>query len=275
MISVIIPTCNRNELLSKCLERLNPAVQNVDELYEVIVTDDSKEYIARRLIETEFTWVKFVKGPGKGPAANRNNGAAYASGEWLVFIDDDCLPDKNIICNYVAAIQRNITVKVFEGCIKPDKEKKHFAEESPINENGGNLWSCNFMINTSLFNELKGFDIAFPYAAMEDSDLQCRIKKCKEKILFVSEAYVIHPWRKEKNLIAKTNKRFQSTLYFLKKHPEMESRISPGYFFRSSLINFKNAFTYGFKFKFRGFDKQIILSLFQMYFAIFLFFRKF
>ena len=87
--SVIVPTCNRNDLLAKCLELLNPANQTIKEVYEVIVTDDSKNNVAKALIEDIFTWAKWVEGPKRGPAANRNNGAKDAKGDWLIFIDDD------------------------------------------------------------------------------------------------------------------------------------------------------------------------------------------
>ena len=44
MISVIIPTYNRNDLLTKCLEGLQPSVQIMPDVEcEFIVTDDSKD----------------------------------------------------------------------------------------------------------------------------------------------------------------------------------------------------------------------------------------
>src|SRR5690348_16192010 len=101
MISVIIPACNRNELLSKCLAKLHPSVQSLPaELYEMIVTDDSKDNVSKEFIHQNYSWIKWVQGPKKGPAANRNNGAAHAKNDWLVFIDDDCTPDKNLLAGY-------------------------------------------------------------------------------------------------------------------------------------------------------------------------------
>src|SRR5665213_3286620 len=97
--SVIIPTCNRNDLLRKCLDLLAPSNQTIDN-YEIIVTDDSKDGIAKDLIKQDYPWVCWVEGPKRGPAANRNNGAKTANGDWLVFIDDDCLPDKNVLNCY-------------------------------------------------------------------------------------------------------------------------------------------------------------------------------
>ena len=251
------------------------SVQSVNNnFYEVIVTDDSKDNVAKKFIETNYLWVKWVEGPKKGPAANRNNGANHAAGEWLIFIDDDCVPDEKFLNAYKKAITVFPDVEVFEGRISVDRTKQSFIEESPVNENGGFLWSCNFMIKANLFKELDGFDPAFPYAAMEDVDLQYRIKKMNRHIEFIKEARVIHPWRIEKDILGKTKKRFQSTLYFLKKHPEMMSKLNAVYFSRAAIINFKNAFKYAYKFRLKGIDKQIVISILHMYFAIFLFFKK-
>ena len=87
IFSVIIPTFHRIDLLSVCLERLSPEKQNfLSEYYEVIVTDDGREITAEKMVEELFPWVKWVKGPCKGPAANRNYGASVSQGDYLVFI---------------------------------------------------------------------------------------------------------------------------------------------------------------------------------------------
>jgi glycosyltransferase involved in cell wall biosynthesis len=94
LFSVIIPTYHRNDLLAKCLDCLAPGVQTLPaDQYEVIVSDDGYESTAQEMIQQNYPWVKWVAGFRKGPAANRNNGAKYATGEWLAFTDDDCLPD--------------------------------------------------------------------------------------------------------------------------------------------------------------------------------------
>ncbi|MFM6224388.1 MAG: glycosyltransferase family 2 protein, partial [Dolichospermum sp.] len=73
--SVIIPTYHRNDLLAKCLDCLAPGMQTLPaDQYEVIVSDDGYQSTAQEMIEQNYPWVKWVAGPGKGPAANRNNG---------------------------------------------------------------------------------------------------------------------------------------------------------------------------------------------------------
>lgn len=277
MLTVVIPTCNRNNLLSNCLDCLSPQIQTINPSnYEVIVTDDSLQQEARLFISENYNWVKWIAGPQKGPAANRNNGAKHANNEWLIFIDDDCLPDKDILENYQQAITTYNNVSVFEGCIKPDRERQNLAEESPVNESGGYLWSCNFMINKNIFfNELDGFDENFPYAAMEDVDLDYRIHQKVINKVFVKSAYVIHPWRVQKKMWSITLKRFKSTLYFLRKHPEKKREINSRYYltaFYNSL--FKNTFKNCLKYKFKGFYQKIIYDILQLYFSIFFLFKK-
>src|SRR5438552_17841427 len=95
LISVIIPTCHRNDLLVRCLDGLAPGKQDLlPEHYEVIVSDDGSRSTAEKLIAGTYPWARWVTGPRRGPAANRNHGAKHARGEWLAFVDDDCLPDK-------------------------------------------------------------------------------------------------------------------------------------------------------------------------------------
>ena len=225
MFSVVIPTYHRNDLLTKCLDCLAPGEQAASPYkYEVIVTDDGSESSARELIQSKYPWVRWIAGPGKGPAANRNNGAACANGEWLVFTDDDCLPDKVFLSSYMDAVIEN-DAQVFEGKTSPTGIRTRVDMECPINENGGCLWSCNMAIRKDLFAELGGFDINFGAAAMEDMDMRTRLIKAGRTIKFVPGALVLHPWRLKKGF-AFWKLHSQSRVYFINKHPETANSIS-------------------------------------------------
>src|SRR5450631_1375697 len=100
--SVVIPTCGRNTMLVRCLESLRPGEQTVDpSSYEVIVTDDAREGTSEAMIREQFPWAQWVQGPSRGPAANRNNGARYARGEWLCLTDDDCVASKEWLAAFL------------------------------------------------------------------------------------------------------------------------------------------------------------------------------
>src|ERR1700743_99135 len=90
LISVIIPTCHRNQDLGRCLGALRPDSQKSPFSYEVIVADDGSKSTAEELIRAEYAWARWVAGPRRGPAANRNAGARNARGAWVLFLDDDC-----------------------------------------------------------------------------------------------------------------------------------------------------------------------------------------
>ncbi|MEH6405991.1 MAG: glycosyltransferase [Leeuwenhoekiella sp.] len=216
LLSVIIPTYKRNDLLSLCLEALQPSSQTIDsQYYEVIVTDDSPNYEAKSLVENTFPWAKWKEGPHRGPAANRNNGAKFSRGEWIVFIDDDCIPDKMILQTYYNAILKG-NYDAFEGLINADRPQERFDEESPLNLEGGCFWSCNIAVSKNMFDLLEGFDEGFPFPAMEDVDFHERLKKVA-RLKFLESAKVIHPWRRVKPFKS-YKKRIASHQYLIKKN---------------------------------------------------------
>jgi GT2 family glycosyltransferase len=238
LFSVIIPTYHRNHLLAKCLDCLAPNVQTLPvEQYEVIVSDDGSQTTAQEMICDRYPWAKWVAGSRQGPAANRNNGARYAKGEWLVFTDDDCLPDPQWLEAYAKAVVTEPSCLVFEGRTYVDRPRRTLAEISPANESGGYLWSCNFAIQRQLFESISGFDERFPYAAMEDVDLRRRLTKAAYKFSFIKTASVCHPWR-YKGGWKKLKQHQESTLIYLSIHPEESVQINSRYYLWYTLRSF-------------------------------------
>jgi GT2 family glycosyltransferase len=194
-LSVVIPTCDRAGNLRACLLLLQPVVQTTTiETYEIIVADDGRKFPATALAP-DFPNGKWVAGPRRGPAANRNAGAAAASGDVLVFLDDDCLPSPSLLTAYAAAFS-DPALHAAEGRIRADRPRTRMDEEAPLNESGGCFWSCNVALRRDFFTEIGGFDERFPSAAMEDVELRARIRRRSERIRFVPDALVIHPWRR-------------------------------------------------------------------------------
>jgi GT2 family glycosyltransferase len=185
MISVVIPTCERPELVARCLAKVTGAT-------EVIVTDDGKSDRTRQLIRDRFPGVKWFRGPRRGPAANRNFGASQATCDWIAFIDDDCIPGDGWVENLGSAMAN---ASLAEGkTICPDKNN-HPLEEIVENLSGGLLWSCNFGIRRDLFSRLGGFDEDFLEAGGEDLEFAWRLRRNGVSALFAPEAVVYHPAR--------------------------------------------------------------------------------
>lgn len=238
--SVIIPTCDRNEDLARCLEAIGANDQDIRSQstsrgtlrigkpnlqYEVIVTDDGAKSSAESLVLERFPWARWIKGLRRGVAANRNFGASHAIGDWLAFVDDDCIPAAGWLEAYASAVATFPECGVFEGRTSPKGLQTRADQECPVNLKGGQLWGCNFAIRRQLFFDLQGFDERFPMAGVEDIDFQVRLEKRGCKIHFLPDALVQHPWRKKKDI------RFylrvtKSIGYFVSKHADSKIGFS-------------------------------------------------
>ena len=98
-ISVIVPTHNRAELLTRHLRRLTE--QSLEpHRFEVIVsadgcTDGTGEAVRGLRVPYGLSLVE--KKPGTGAAGARNRGAAMAKAEILLFLDDDMEPKPGLL----------------------------------------------------------------------------------------------------------------------------------------------------------------------------------
>lgn len=91
-LTIIIPTCKRAGALGHLLESLEPQVTGKSHCSTIVVNDGSHDNDYKRLIQ-RFSFVVYIPLPvNRGGGASRNAGAAKATGEYLVFTDDDCIP---------------------------------------------------------------------------------------------------------------------------------------------------------------------------------------
>ena len=226
-VAIIIPTKNRPEPLKCCLRQILPYVRQHHECM-IVVTDDGDASETRGELDDEFSEVQVIEGPHRGPAANRNWGVANSCGHLLIFLDDDCTPEPNLIAEYQSAANESPECGVFEGRITAVGNVRGFADVAPLNETGGHLWSCNFAIRRELFVDSGGFDARFPFPAMEDIDLAFRLRD-KSVIRFIPKARVFHAferragWRILKHAAL-------SLIFYLHLHGLKETKQGPAYF---------------------------------------------
>src|SRR5690349_7668061 len=88
-LSVIIPTRNRPKRLRAAVEALSRQDGFATEDYEVIVVDDGSDPPVELVPPTEGPSLTVERLEGEERSAARNRGAGVASGELLVFVDDD------------------------------------------------------------------------------------------------------------------------------------------------------------------------------------------
>lgn len=111
LISVIVSTYNRPDALHAVLEGL---MRQTDRHYEIIVADDGSGPDTHRIIESLSTRslvpMTHVWHPDEGfrLAAIRNRGIARAAGEYLVFLDGDCIPQHDFVTQHRRLAQRGM-----------------------------------------------------------------------------------------------------------------------------------------------------------------------
>ena len=226
-VDIIIPTRGRPESLKRCLRQILPYVSQHPEC-AIVVSDDGEASETRVALGNDFTGVEVVQGPSRGPAANRNCGAKHSSGRLLVFLDDDCVPEPNLIATYLDAALNNPEIGVFEGRITAQGTASGFADSAPANETGGYLWSCNFAIRRELFMNIGGFDERYPFPGMEDIDFHFRVAS-KSQIRFLPQARVFHAF--ERRVGWKGLKHYAlSLILYLHLHGLKSTRMGPAYF---------------------------------------------
>ncbi|HOK22021.1 MAG TPA: glycosyltransferase, partial [Bacteroidales bacterium] len=87
MLSVIIPTKQREDIFYDTVIALDRALQSFDYDYEVIIVNNDNKALSIAL-PSDFKLINCNTG---GVAAARNMGAKYANGDILLFLDNDIL----------------------------------------------------------------------------------------------------------------------------------------------------------------------------------------
>ncbi len=188
-LTVIIPTRSRAAELQRCLERLPP-----DSL--ILLANDGR---AEDLPPLEtFPNLRVIPAPGNGPGPARNLAASQATTDWLVFLDDDCLPTMGFIAAYeeaISSVDPSEDTVLAGPTLRTGAHPDSLLWEAPENRDGTSLPpSCNFAVSRELFVRSGGFDPRYR-ASFEDIEFFARLQLQGSTIQFVPDAIVEHPLR--------------------------------------------------------------------------------
>jgi glycosyltransferase involved in cell wall biosynthesis len=86
LVSVIIPTYNRCELVTKAIDSvLTQTYKN----YEIIVVDDGSKDNTKEILQPYMDKIRYIYQENSGCSSARNSGIRSAEGEWIAFLDSD------------------------------------------------------------------------------------------------------------------------------------------------------------------------------------------
>jgi glycosyltransferase involved in cell wall biosynthesis len=103
MVSIVIPTWRRQKLLEKLLfSVLSQSDAGLDT--EIIIVGSIGDYETERMmlrLKQKYFKNKIIYTNNilNNPAAKRNYGIEKAAGDWIVFLDDDCVPSNDYLNN--------------------------------------------------------------------------------------------------------------------------------------------------------------------------------
>jgi GT2 family glycosyltransferase len=193
-LSICIISFRRPALLQRCLESISPGKQTLDSsMYEVVISDDCPESSAKPVVQASG-FARWVQGPSQGVAANRNNVVHAATGRWIVFLDDDELPQIDWLEKIYQAASSD-QWDVIEGRVEPVSYPDNIFWLAPAVFQGGVFCTANLAIRRSTFYEIGGFDIR-NRVSHEDIELGARIVAFGLRTVYLPDAIVYHPARR-------------------------------------------------------------------------------
>lgn len=195
-ISVIIPAFNSKDRIGKCIKSV--LKQDFKNLEVIVVNDGSNDSTAET---AKKAGAKVYSKMNQGPAIARNFGAQKAAGKILVFMDDDCIAQKNWLFEMVklfedpkvAGVQGAYKTTQTELCarfsqIEIEDRYDRIKKAKKIDWIG----SYSAAYRRDVFFEFNGFDSSFSAASGEDPELSFKISKAGHKLAFNPNAVVFH-----------------------------------------------------------------------------------
>ena len=195
LFSIVIPYFNCG-YITDCLDSI---LNQIYHDYEVIIVDNNSSI---GYLELLYKYPFFVlHQPIQGSYAARNKGAEHARGSYLVFIDSDCVAEKNWLGQLHNILKESSADMVLGGVQKIISARKKIAElvDRDVFHNHPKLFSkgsgttANLAVSKKFFEKIGGFSADYPSGGDEEF-----IRKSLEmniKYVYAPEAIIRHKCR--------------------------------------------------------------------------------
>ena len=217
-VSIVIPHWNNVDVLSECLE----SILNTDfENFETIVVDNASTDNSVASVRSNYPNVKLIENDKNyGYAGGCNIGAEAASGDFLIFLNNDTVQEKDWISNLIKTINSDDKIAAVQPKILNYYDRNVFDyaggsgghmdiycfpfargrifsfqenDEGQYNNKEKCFWSSGtcFMVRRELFQKAGGFDESF-FAHMEEIDLCWRLYAMGFEVWVEPDSVVYH-----------------------------------------------------------------------------------
>jgi len=178
-ISIVIPAFNEERLIAPTLSRIQAATRALLERgweAELIVCDNNSSDRTGELARAAGATVVFE--PINQIARARNRGAAAATGDWLLFIDADSHPSRELLGEVADAISTGLCLA--GGCTLVLDARHPFGDLvvrlwNAVSRAGKLVAGSFIFCDAAAFRELGGF--SYELFAGEELDLSKRLKR--------------------------------------------------------------------------------------------------
>ncbi|AOK30251.1 MULTISPECIES: glycosyltransferase family 2 protein [Burkholderia] len=237
LITVVITTYNRPDALELVL---NGCVAQTDRHFEIVIADDGSGAPTRETIERIAARapvpIAHVWQPDEGfrAAASRNKGIARARGDYLIFLDGDCVPQRDFVARHRALAAPRTVVTGSRILLSPRLTQQALARRLPLDAQRASFWlreratgginkvlplvvklpdlpqrrvkgfvwrgikTCNLAVWRSDAFAVNGFDETFTGWGHEDADFVARLHNAgvaRKRGFWATE--VLHLWHRE------------------------------------------------------------------------------
>lgn len=205
LYSICVATYKRQELLEKLLDSLSK--QNLPESVEleVIIVDNDKDLSAQKVVskhkKTEQITYYYYSQPKKNISLTRNIAVKHAAGDFILFIDDDEIADKQWTNNLIRCLKKYDADGVFGRIVSyfndetPEWTRKSFFYNRPTPSTGtiaAYTRTANCIIKASVIKKINGpFDLKYGITGGEDTHLFSMLIKQGAKFINCYEALTL------------------------------------------------------------------------------------
>lgn len=198
-VTVAIPTFGREEVLVETIEALLALHEAPDELLVIDQTLRHGEGVERALVELEragkLAWIR--RRQPSIPAA-MNAGLLEAHGEVVLFVDDDVLPNGELIAAHRLAHAGQVGGIVVGQVLEPGQRPEpllgeSFAFRSSVPQPVPDFIGCNVSMDRAMALRVGGFDESFRGAAYRyEREFSARVLAAGGRLVFDPSASVMH-----------------------------------------------------------------------------------